>query len=605
MLALVIGLAATTPAAAAERPPRVVVAVLPSETTVDEIAATPGIAPGLISAGIGDVPAEQTYLDISQGNRVNPGLYDGDPPALRVVDGRVPPELWRRVVGRADGVPAELIPGLLGSTLAENGIRVSAAANAGLAQLIAVDRDGAVPEGSSAAPGLSVVSVDIGDLGDLSRRLRPDDLLIAFAAPTGSRRLLPAGIVGRGYSGDLTSDSTETDGVVLSTDLAPTILDRLGVDVPDEMNGTEIRAEGDADPAAITDLQRRLLDRPSRDLVLLLPLLVWAAIAGAVALIGGRAAGRTALRLLALAIVWAPFVLLVTAAVDAGETATGLAVGLGSVVFAVAADRLFGGYLGLAVSCAVTVAAYALDVVAGSPFSSLSVLGPNPGYGVRFFGIGNELEAILTTLTVIGAGAWLATRPGVDGRRAAAWFIGIAVLAAAAFAPGRFGADVGAAIVLGVGAATAASLALGLSIRRTVIAVVAAGTVGLLALVAVDELLGGAHFSRTVLGAGDTTQIADVFRRRLDLMVHTFIHPVYPALLAVTAAALIAGLWRSRAILAWFGERWPARDGYLGALVGVLVGTLANDSGSVLLVIGTIYLAAATAYAWGARGNGS
>ena len=67
-----------------------------------------------------------------------------------------------------------------------------------------------------------------------------------------------------------------------------------------------------------------------------------------------------------------------------------------------ATDALVRGYPGLAVACAVTVGAYAIDVVAGSPYSSVSVLGPNPAYGIRFFGIGNELEAILTTLTLVG-----------------------------------------------------------------------------------------------------------------------------------------------------------------------------------------------------------
>ena len=166
------------------------------------------------------------------------------------------------------------------------------------------------------------------------------------------------------------------------------------------------------------------------------------------------------------------------------------------------------------------------------------------------------------------------------------------MIAAAAFAPGRFGADVGAAIVLAAGAATAASLSLGLSVRRTILAVIAAGVVGVLALVAVDELFGGAHFSRSVLGAGEATDVADVFERRLDLMVHTFTHPVYPELLVLTGLVLIVGLVRSAAILGWFGDRWPVRNGYVGAVVGVLIGTIANDSGSVLLVIGTIYLAA-------------
>jgi hypothetical protein len=81
-------------------------------------------------------------------------------------------------------------------------------------------------------------------------------------------------------------------------------------------------------------------------------------------------------------------------------------------------------------------------------------------------------------------------------------------------------------------------------------------------------------------------------------MWNTFIHPVYPALLVVCGLLLAAGVWRWRRLLSWFGPRWPARCGYVGAVVGVLVGTVANDSGSVLLVIGTIYLAVCAGFFW-------
>ena len=49
MLALAVGLAAPVAASAADRPPQVIVAILPSDTTVAQIAATPGAAPGLLS----------------------------------------------------------------------------------------------------------------------------------------------------------------------------------------------------------------------------------------------------------------------------------------------------------------------------------------------------------------------------------------------------------------------------------------------------------------------------------------------------------------------------------------------------------------------------
>ena len=45
-----------------------------------------------------------------------------------------------------------------------------------------------------------------------------------------------------------------------------------------------------------------------------------------------------------------------------------------------------------------------------------------------------------------------------------------------------------------------------------------------------------------MLGAGEPGDVADVLDRRLTLMVDTFVHPVYPELLAACALALVAGL---------------------------------------------------------------
>jgi hypothetical protein len=446
---------------------------------------------------------------------------------------------------------------------------------------------------------VTVIGADPGDLPALVSGLEGDDLLVALAeAPPPDRHLLPMGIAGAGFDGNLTSDSTRTEGVVLSTDLAPTILDRFGIAVPDEMNGSEIRAEGDADAADVADLQERLSDRPSRDTVLLLPLAAWALLAAVASLALGSRGARVALPLLALACAWAPLMLLAGAAADPGELGEALIAGVGSVVLAALAWRLAPGLPGLAIACLVTVAAHAVDVLAGSPLTALSVLGPNPAGGVRFFGIGNELEAVLTTLTLVGAGAWFATRPRLEGRRLAVGFGVAATLAGIAFAPGRFGADVGAAIVLAAGGGAAAALALDFGRRRTALMILGLPVLGLAALVAADLVLGGAHLTRSVLGAGDTGDLADVLDRRLTLTLRSFTDPVYPQLLVLAVILLAVGAARRDRILSWLEGRPAALYGYLGALAGILVGTAANDSGAILLVIGTILLAAFAGFFW-------
>ena len=284
--------------------PSVTIAVLPFGTTVEEIAAVPGLAPGILSAGLGAVPVAQSYLDISQGNRTNESLYEDELPRLFVRDGRVPPPLWDRTVTRAEGAPANIVPGLLASTLARAGVPVVAEPDSGLATLIAVDRDGTarLAPGHQCAtgcgPGLGVVRARLGELPALVEGVSGDDMLIAFASgQPADQQLLPTGIAAAGFDGNLTSDSTRTDGIVTATDIAPTVLDRFGIALPDEINGTVITAEDELDPERVTDLQAQLQERPSRDYVLLWPLAGYLLLAGLAALVWRGAAARVGLRL--------------------------------------------------------------------------------------------------------------------------------------------------------------------------------------------------------------------------------------------------------------------------------------------------------------------
>ena len=128
------------------------------------------------------------------------------------------------------------------------------------------------------------------------------------------------------------------------------------------------------------------------------------------------------------------------------------------------------GYRALALACAATALAYAIDLIAGSPLTQLSLVGPNPAGGHRFYGIGNELEACLVVLILVGTGAALSSFD-VPGHvqtpqrrmtdRGPATFLVVAAIFTFVFAYGRYGADVGAAISLPLGAAVAAALLAG------------------------------------------------------------------------------------------------------------------------------------------------
>jgi len=543
---------------AAKGDPAVHLLLLPPETTAEQLAEA-GFSPGLMSAGLGTVPAAQTYLDIGQGNRVFDSLYDTDLPVERGPAG------WKVVIERAETAPADIVPGLLAATLRENGIP---------------------------PPRFEIGQVERDSRG----------LTIAIARPTGeSDDLLPIGIAGRGFEGNLTSDSTRMDGYVLSTDVAPTILDHFGIAIPSQMSGQPIRAEGAVDAAAVESLGARMeVISSRRGPVVGLNVVAWLAALLLVVVISRGRLARPAVRLVGLTLVYLPLVLLLGAALEPGETAERLLVLLLSPLLAGFTMALLRGYRALAVAAALTIAAYAADVIAGSPLTSLSLLGPNPGLGVRFYGIGNELEALLAVLVVAGAGAGLtAFAPRASTRAGAVAFVLAGLVAAFVFAAGRFGADVGAAIVFPIGAAVAAVAISGRGRRPLALAVVAAplAVLGLLALV---DLLSGAnaHLTRSVLDAGGLGDLADVAQRRLQLSAHSFGRPVLLAFLPIVFLVAVLAYLRRDRLRAWVAGVPAMRAGLLGALAATVVGTLANDSGALLLEIGTAYLLVFTGFAW-------
>jgi hypothetical protein len=593
--------------------PSVTVAILPTQTDPEELGAVAGISPGAMSAGLAEVSAVQTYLDISAGNRVFTSLYDSEPPIVTRVGGRVPG--WDEFVRRAESAPADVVPGLLASTLEDGGFAARADPVLVSPALIAANREGRVRRTrplecmDRRCPGLAVVPATVGQLGALAARLRGDDMLIAIERPPPpSRDSLAIGIAGQGFDGNLTSDTTRTDGFVTATDIAPTILDRFGLEVPDEMGGRPIRAEGEPDAGAVaerTDRMRIVAGR--RSPVIIDNLMIWLGLALLVSLLSrGRFAGP-AFSLGGLATVYIPLLLLVGAAVQPSLLGERLIVGLGAPALAAVTLVVARGWLALAVACSLTVTAYAFDVIAGSPLSARSLLGPNPGLGVRFFGIGNELESSLVVLTTVGTGAALAAARALgrppSTRGAVLTFLGAGAAFAAIFAAGRFGADVGAAIVFPAAAAMAALAVPGaLARRKLVLLVVGAPVAGLALLVLADLVLGGdAHLTRSVLEAGGRDELADVFERRLRLSASSFGRATGQTLFWVVVAAIALVIWQRRRVLSWLAPEPLARAGFAGAAGAIVLGTVANDSGAGFLVVGSIALLGCLAFAYGAQ----
>lgn len=630
VLLLVLGAA---PVARAQQQPRAVLAFLPSggdnnpKPVLDRLDARPQLALGLVSATQGRYSPQQAVLDMSAGSRTSAAVYDpSDPPDLELVvggDGSGFIFGWSKALERADTALAEITPGLLASRIPGGGAYAGVSGRHDIEAAVAADRQGNVAR-VSLGPASSlatrvrkllrrhrfvVANLPTAAKGDavldaLLRERRPGDLLIVMQTPPAARvpQLLPAGVAGvPGANGMLTSPTTHLPGIVAGIDIPVTILDELHLAVPDGVKGQPIRAEGVRDAAALESVGERLRVVSGRRTPTLGALLfAWLGLTLGLGFAADRRGVRAALRIGSLAILWVLPMLLLTGWLAPGRLAEIAIVVAGSFGLGALTDRLVRWPRGPLLPAAVTLGSYAVDLAFGSPLIIRSLLGVNPRSGSRFYGLGNELEATLAVLLLLGVGALLWGRR--RSRATAAVFAVAGIVLGVFVGAAQLGADVGGVITVGSGVAAATLLMLpGRPSRRRVALAALVPLVALAALAALELATGGnGHFTRTILHADSAGSLWDVVVRRYTLAFNVFALGAMPLITVVAALAVAYALrYRERIYAPLRGS--PAwRAALIGGLTASIVGALTNDSGPLLFVFGVFILACATAYVRGA-----
>ncbi len=625
-IALLAALAALALAGPAHAAPRALLAFVPAaeagsadarvERVLRGFERRPELGVGLVSATQGNYSEEQALLDVSSGIRVSPTAYGPSLPAdLRLVPrgrGGIVAG-WRAAVERADDAPATIRPGLLASSIPGGVAYAGVGGRRNVDAVAAADREGRV-----AAVSLGPADTLVARTRALLRRHRlviatlpaprdldallaaraPDELVIAMQQPPDEHVLqfLPIAVAGDGFGGrGLTSDTTHRDGVVTGIDLMPTVLRHLRLDVPGNVSGSRIEPgprRSASDLLELRDRYRHVAPRRIRTLQVLLG--AWAIVLVACALAGRARAG---LRTGALAFLWVPVMVLVPGVVDPASTAAeALMVAAPAFLLGALTDRLVAWPRAPMVPAAVTLAVYLADLATGSSLLTLSMLGPNPRAGARFYGVGNELEPALPILLFAGLAALLTGRE--RSRGAAALFGASGLALALAIGSGRLGADVGGVITGSVGAAVAALLMLPGHVRaRVAVAVFVLVPVAAVGALALLDLATGAqsHFSRNVLEAHGDVSFWETVRRRYEFAWHALIRGRMPFIagFAVLAASL-AWVYRDRLYARLPGAAW--RAALAGGLAAGVGGALTNDSGPLLFVVAVFVLGVVTAY---------
>jgi hypothetical protein len=597
-------------------------ALLQARLVLTRLDARPSLSLGLLGATQGRFDQFQALMDMTQGTRVSRATYKPpDPPRLRfeaATDGSASFSGWQAAVQRARGAPADVVPGLLAGAVPGGAGYAGVTGRSQIDAVPAADRSGhvaAISIGPAAtiarrAQALlrthSFVVVDLptrepGDraLDALLRARAPQEQVIVVESPPERRgpQFLTIGVQDGGQPRGLTSRSTRRDGIVAGIDIAPTVLQHLGAAVPKEVKGEPIRAAGKRDAAGLMALDKRLRVVGGRRMPALQALLFgWVAVLLALGTWKGQPGIRKGVRLGPLALFWVPAVLLATATFNPSRGAELAIIAGGSLALAFLTDRIAPWPRGPLVPAVVGLTAYAIDLAAGSPLIVRSLLGPNPRFGSRYFGLGNELEATLPLLLLIGLAA---TFPWSRPSRRLAWtFAGAGLALGAIIGSGRLGADVGGVMTVaaGFGVATLVLLPGGAS-RRAIVAVAAAPVLAVVALAGLDLATGGdSHFTRSVLHAGGAGDLTDVVTRRYTLAYNNVIRGLTPLTIAISLLAVAYAVRNGSDIYRPMRGSDTWRAALLGGLAASVGGMFFNDSGPLLLIFGVFVLLFATLY---------
>lgn len=233
------------------------------------------------------------------------------------------------------------------------------------------------------------------------------------------------------------------------------------------------------------------------------------------------------------------------------------------------------------------------DQLTGASLSLSGIFSYSPLGAFRFFGIGNEGASILIGGALVGLSLEMdATGPEVRRRRLLIAAVGAAcvLLCAAPF----FGANV---VVSLWGTVTFAAFWIAAEKRRVRVRdVVAVGALAVLAvatMVMLDRFTGGTHIGRAV-GEAASGGLGALLAHRLQMSVRLLTGSVLPAIALALTAVLAYLRARPRGRMALVLAKYPYFAAAMSAgLIGGVLGTLAEDSGVIIIALVLTYLVGA------------
>jgi len=431
-----------------------------------------------------------------------------------------------------------------------------------------------------------------------------DTLIILAPAPptgeTGGGLLSYIAILGGRFPPGslLTSATTRRPGIIAAVDVAPLILDNLGLSVPGNMVGRPVGLAAPGGTAELLGMQREI-DRVFRLRPPLMKTYVFFQIVfvlGALLNLFIRILPIRRFESLLFALIAFPAVLLYlplhTVSVPVGFTLSVLA----TVAVAFLLQKLFTSIVAkLAVVGVVTTLSLTIDLLRNAPLMKVSVLGYDPVSGARFYGLGNEYMGVLVGSSVLAVTALLTLFP--HWRR---WLLPISVIYLLALvilivSPGggaNFGGTVTAFTAFIVTVTILGQFRPGWRSAAAAL-LVATLIAGIAVLLNVFVAQGDqSHLGRTLaMVERDGWQaLRDVVSRKAAMNVRLFRYSQWSRAFLAFLTVLAVLFYRPHGILREIHRSYPQLTaGFLGIIAGSVTAFLVNDSGVVAAATTLLY----------------
>lgn len=441
-------------------------------------------------------------------------------------------------------------------------------------------------------------------LGKVMERLDLSRDLLLVISPTPEMEMkghksyvTPVMAMGAGAEkGFLFSPSTKRNCIILNTDIAPTIIHFLNLDIPDRMTGQPMQAarvEAGNLLGTLQAMQEQLvLTYNAR------PLLQKAYVLYQLCLLGvclyyvfmRRNQAIGVIQPFLLTIMAVPLVyMLLPLLPQPSFMALSLemaALTFGITLLALICERCcrLGSFIFLSLASAGIII---IDAMVGSPLQKTSIMSYDPIVGARFYGIGNEYMGVLIGSLIIGSTAVLSKFPSC--RKVLLFFTGMTFLIAFyVLASPRLGSNMGGAIAFSAALLTTFLLLCNVRFKfRTVVFLVTAIAGLFLALLIMDlyqPVEVQTHFGRNanLILKGGWPEIIDIITRKVEMNIKLIKYTLWSRVFIASLGVLAVLFYRPVGVMAKIRETHPELyRGFIGVVTGGIIALIFNDSGIV------------------------